>query len=166
MSLHTAIQRFSWRLSNGNFKPVAKDVECFNEIIEWINKEKETRLNHNRLFAKLYLERLAKEIVFCKSDYQEAQERLHRMLVIPLERYYESFSNEMKYNNISNYCESIGIDKPLVWMNEKNKTQALKELEPDVFKSIVSSEYWNLEKTTDRLNDLLTDALNKYSDLP
>ena len=63
MEFDKAVQRLKWRLSsNTSFKPNENDIQAFNCVIGWISSQKEISLLNDTLFAKLYIERLIKEI--------------------------------------------------------------------------------------------------------
>ena len=168
MTLNESIKRLRFTFSKGN-KPNQTDVEAFNTMLQWIGREKEEKVNSNRLFAKLYLERLAKEIVFLKGDYQSSMQRIESHLRMPLEMYYKRFSEEMKLNQLTVFSEMLGIqDKPISWMNTEKRAKA-KELLKDnhqEFLSVINSDFWSLDKTIPRLNDLITDVINSNENLP
>jgi len=49
------IQRLSWRLSSKKpFTPNQEDINALNEVIKWINREKEDRMHQNQHFGKIY----------------------------------------------------------------------------------------------------------------
>ena len=70
-----AINRLAYTISNGN-KPNATDVEALNQLIEYINKEKQRELNNNILFAKLYVNTFKNDLIKNKGDYKNTVQSL------------------------------------------------------------------------------------------
>ena len=64
-----AINRLAYTISKGN-KPNASDMEALNDIIDYVNKEKERELNNNRLFAKLYVNVFKNDLIRNNGDYK------------------------------------------------------------------------------------------------
>ena len=70
-----AINRLAYTISNGN-KPNATDVEALNQLIGYINKEKQRELNNNILFAKLYVNTFKNDLIKNKGDYKNTVQSL------------------------------------------------------------------------------------------
>lgn len=65
-----AINRLAYTISKGN-KPNANDVKALNEIIEYVNKEKERELDNNMLFAKLYVNAFKNSLIKNEGNYKD-----------------------------------------------------------------------------------------------
>jgi len=170
------IQRLSWRFSGGkSFEPNANDISALNEIITWINREKEERIKHNRHFAKIIVYCYINELNFYK-DNAFSERKIQEVLSKPLEYWYDKFSKEMNRKEFNDTVALLGIEDQ--W--EKNKNEAgvfdiemvrkdaksnldlIKENEEKLIKSLNGA--WGIEEITSKLNFFITELLNEHGD--
>ena len=88
-----AINRLAYTISNGN-KPNATDVEALNQLIGYINKEKQRELNNNILFAKLYVNTFKNDLIKNKGDYKNTVQSLKSTCRISFEDQLEGLVRE------------------------------------------------------------------------
>lgn len=87
MTIIQAIKRLSFTTSKGN-KCNDGDVDALNTIIEWVNKEKETRINENRYFGKLAIYTYLRELDYYE-DSNLAEVKINDILSRPLSYWYD-----------------------------------------------------------------------------
>ena len=150
------VDRFQWRFSkdeNGNFKqfkPNYKDVEAINNIFEWINRQKKETLKNNVLFAKLFIYFLNQNIRHYETTVLDEfpQKEITKILRTPLHLFYKAFYEDIKFNQI----------------NKLSKENTSEENDEIIKQHKELLESFTLKLVSDKLADLITEALNKYSD--
>lgn len=143
MTFDKAVQRLSWQFSRGvSFKPNQNDVDALNRIFEWITSQKEINLLNQQPFAKLYIERLVREIRENKSTVFNInmQKEVSRVLSMPIELFYEAFHSDLHNNQIRK-----------VLKDKLKKDVTFKDME----------SFYTLEFVTDKLNHMITESINK-----
>jgi len=55
MTIDKAINRIKWRIENGGWKSNETDVSAFNRIVDFVLEKKETQLQVNTLFTKVFI---------------------------------------------------------------------------------------------------------------
>ena len=136
-----AINRLAYTISNGN-KPNTSDVEALNQLIDYVNKEKERELNNNRLFAKLYVNVFKNDLIKNNGNYKAT------------------------VDSLKSTCR-IGLDEQLNGLvREANAIHLQNEME-NYTKDISNFEYpkHNEDKMKNRLKDLIGNLIEDYSKL-
>ena len=145
MTFDKSVQRLSWQFSRGtSFKPNQNDVDALNTIFEWITSQKEINLLNQQLFAKLYIERLVREIRENKSTVfnVDIQKEVSRVLSMPIELFYEAFHSDLHNNQVRKVLKD--------------------KLKEDITFEDMENKY-TLEIVTDKLNHMITEAINKFN---
>lgn len=146
-----ALNRLEYTISKGN-KPNETDVNAFNDIIRWNNLIEAKTVNNNKLFAKLYIIRLVKELRYYKGDVFNMSiinEFLNVELNKPLDLFYLAFHQDLIHRQLT-----ILLDK---WKNEgMSQEQLLKEQKE--FEEKYTQEYVN-----QKLNEMVNGALVNFS---
>lgn len=150
--IKSAASRLSWRFRKENdknipFTPNDTDVLSLNTLLEYINREKKQKLQHNVLFAKLFIYHLTAKIRENKTTIFDKiiQHDICRVLDYPLETFYEAFKNELYSNQIDEICTNL-----------KDK-ETKESITADDFK-----ELYTLEYITANLDLMITEALNRF----
>jgi hypothetical protein len=167
MTIEKAFQRLSWRFTNGKFEPNQLDIDALKFVGEWINRQKEESLNIHTIFAKLFVYTFIHEIAFYK-DLEFAQKKINEILENTCENLYADFGKRLNSLELDKYRKSIGItDKhPILMTKEENAKEEeiimthAKELEKYVI------GIWTQEKIEKSLNNNITEAINRYKNLP
>jgi len=136
-----AINRLAYTISNGN-KPNASDVEALNQLIDYVNKEKQRELNNNRLFAKLYVNVFKNDLIKNNGNYKAT------------------------VDSLKSTCR-IGLDEQLNGLvREANAIYLQNEIE-SYTKDISTFEYPKHDETKmkNRLKDLIGNLIEDYSKL-
>lgn len=178
MNLIKNIQRISWRLSSGKqFTPNDSDIDAFNEIITWINKEKEDRINQNRYFAKIVVYAYINELRFYKEN-SFSEKKLQEVLGKPLEFWYEEFKKEMNQKELNETLSFLGItdqwesnknesklfDINKIRQDAKNNEELIKEHKELLTKAVLG--VWDIEDISNKLNFYITELLTNYANKP
>lgn len=82
MTLKEALKRLRFTIAKGN-KPNQSDVEAFNFISEFLEKEQQKTIQDNLLFAKLYAFTLS-ELLNFYTDVDFANKEINRILSEPI----------------------------------------------------------------------------------
>lgn len=105
-----AINRLAYTISNGH-KPNASDVEALNQLIDYVNKEKQRELNNNRLFAKLYVNVFKNDLIKNNGNYKATVDSLKSTCRIDLDEQLNGLVREANaiylQNEMENYTKDI-----------------------------------------------------------
>ena len=104
-----AINRLAYTISNGN-KPNASDVEALNQLIDYVNKEKQRELNNNRLFAKLYVNVFKNDLIKNNGNYKATVDSLKSTCRIGLDEQLNGLVREANAIYLQNEIESYTKD--------------------------------------------------------
>lgn len=113
-----ALNRLIYTISKQN-KPNQTDVDALNEVIAYVNAEKERTLVNNRLYAKLFINSLRNDIIRSNGNYQLSIDSLRSIARISLDDQLSRLvtdsnqiflENEIK--NIENEDKMIDFDYP------------------------------------------------------
>lgn len=137
-----AINRLAYTISKGN-KPNANDVEALNELIEYVNKEKERELNNNILFAKLYVNVFKNDLIRNNGDYKATVDSLKSTCRIGLEEQLNGLVREANAIHLQN---------------------SVKDYEDDISKFEYPKH--NEKDMKNRLKDVIGNLIEDYSNLP
>lgn len=163
MTIEKSLQRLHWRISSDkSFKPNENDAQALNEIIEWVNSQKEKTLQENRLFAKLYVLYFGQLLGHYK-DIQMAQKELHRSLSDKLLNHVEWF--RMFFNQLTseNFNRSIGLsDKPWYFQSDEEKAREKEILQEHQEQFMKHINMWSIEKMSASLSNQITECINKF----
>lgn len=173
MNLLKAMNRLTYTVSNGH-KCNDADVDALNFVIDWINKEKEDRLNKNHHFAKLAMFVYNEFLVHYKGDNKICEKEIQQILKSPLEHFYSVFKSHMDHYSMEIFFESIGT-KP-AWFqegikvqdiidnskynNELFKDKEIQQLAVEHFKTNMYSD----QEVHEKLNHFLSEILHGYED--
>ena len=105
-----SINRLAYTISKGN-KPNASDMEALNEIIDYVNKEKERELRNNKLFAKLYVNAFKNSLINNNGNYKATVSTLKSVCRVGLEEQLDGMVREANaidlQNNIKEFEDDI-----------------------------------------------------------
>lgn len=157
MNIKKAIQHFEWKLSN-HWKPTAKDIEAFNEIVKFSKNTLENNFNNNLFAAKLYVIYYGELLKYYQSTVFSSipQKELHMELDKSFDRVVKDFID--KHHDIEMALQ-IPLEyrylhpKETKWVDFVNKTGFK-------FKKIDKMEYQEAETNLVNLFNL---AFTKYS---
>lgn len=121
MKLKQAFDRLKFTISKQN-KPNEKDIEAFNKLAEYFDKQNKDVIQENLLFAKLYAFVLS-EFTNHYTEVDRANKEINKILSEPLDLRIEYLLLKVKEMEIRNYFERKRILDPFL----KDKT--VKELE-------------------------------------
>ncbi len=144
MTLEKSIERISWQFSRGvSFKPNDADVISWNNIIQWIASQKQVTMSNQQLFAKLYIEKLVREIRESKSTVfdNDIQKEVSRVLSMPIELFYKAFHSDLHNNQIKKVLKD--------------------KLKEDVTFEDMENKY-TLDFVTNKLNEMITESINEF----
>lgn len=144
MKIDKAINRFTWRLTEGGFKGNQTDEDAINTIIEFVNESRKETLNENQLLAKLFIEvwkrtlKIQKKRVFDK----EATRWILEAFEFSIQQHIEMFTKELNEQEIDFKLNDLGINNsqhPLVFKTnhpkeQKKEVDLLVKNHQDVFK--------------------------------
>lgn len=167
MTIEKSIQRLIWRFTNGKFEPNQNDKESLKFICEWINREKEQRINQNRYFAKIIIYCFIHELNFY-NDKHFSERKIQEILELPLEHWYSEFREHINRHELNIAFNKMGIEYPY---SDKNEVEQKISLNKQKFKeneeyAIKSLDKYSQEQVTKRLNIFITELLNKYGNMP
>ena len=165
LTIEKAMNRLFWRFGNGQFKPNQADLDSLTFMAEWINREKKRELEENTIFGKMYVYCFMHEMDFYK-DLKYSQMKLNEMLNKPLEYHYMTFRERLNFMELNKKKFDLGLSDSL-GINSEN-TQKENEIISKNQKSL--SKYvlglWNEEQVKQALNNQITEAINRYKNLP
>ena len=130
MNINKAIAHFEWKLTN-HWKPTPKDLEAYNSMVEYVDKNNKQQLNDNQLFAKLYITYYGELLKYYKASIfdKEPQKDLHKTLDTPLETIIDTFRATLKDIEIANTFEVNGsIRHPLEWSEQDKANIKMKKV--------------------------------------
>lgn len=174
MNLIQAIKRLSFTISNGN-KSNDVDVDALNIIIEWVNKEKEKRINENRYFGKLVIYTYLRELDYFQ-DANLAERKIHDILQKPLEYWYDRIRLNFIMRELEITYGILGFENTSeIW--DKNKddegyfdmhqirvdahnSHKLIEENKDVIEETLRS--WSQNEINAKMNIFITELLTEY----
>jgi len=170
-----------------NFKPSINDFNDLKTILGYINRQEKINLENNVLFAKLFIYELTMEI----RSYQTTVlnpfplKKLSAIMQKPLPLFYDAFYRDLLDNQLNKLVEFDFINKQIeedIKNAEENypdyegittKEDYIKHKQSKIIteeqKHEVLKEYEQLKKTftleyvTDKLNDTITESVNKFS---
>jgi len=160
-TIEKAINRLFWRFQNGKFEPNVNDIAALTFLAEWVNREKKKELVENTIFGKIYTYCFMREIEVTK-DLKHSQQTLNELLKIPLELQYETFRRNLNHIECNKFRKSIGLCDFME--NREEEQKLINENKEDVekyFKGI-----WSFDQIKQALNNQITEAINRYKNLP
>lgn len=154
MNINESIRRIKFTVENGN-RPNDTDIKAFNEIVDWVERQRAETVNKNHLFAKLYIYYLNQFIdKFESTVFSEIPEgELHKKLSMPIQNYFQAFTNSLNDSNRYRILRSKGVEfgkHP----NETDKKGNGVELKD--FKDV-----WDVDTVEKKLTEMIVEALNK-----
>jgi hypothetical protein len=156
------IDRLKYTFTKGN-KPNATDIEALNNIIKYVNAEKERELKNNHLFAKLFLNDFKNDFIKNEGNYQYNIDMVRMVLKKPLESHYDNVWSEMNTIEYMIFAKSKGLTftHPALADEEENERQSelLKIHEKELIQHFAQ---FKKEEVYKRLNNLLNDLIEDY----
>lgn len=166
LNLENAIQRMYWRLSNGKYEPNQNDKETLDFVVDWINRQKEETLREQQLFAKMYIHAFLIETLHFK-DIEFGQKSVNELCQKPLSHFIDRFHQNFNNMLFMQYCFTNGIDTKAVSLQSDDEiSQIKKKMEDDKGFQAFTAGRWPIEKIESSLKNQVTEAINRYKDLP
>lgn len=170
------INRLVWRFSQGKqFIPNQNDIDALNEVIKWVNHEREKRLSNNHHFAKLFMF-LYNEWTIKYENPDFPQSVICKILEKPLSYYYLEYRDTVNRQWFLDWCDNIGLNDSLNIKNEHKDftvddirrmtwedNKILKNVSNDEF--LKNLERYSKEEVFEKLNTILSEALHRYEDV-
>ena len=157
-----SLNRLIYTITKGN-KPNGTDVQALNEIIQYVNQEKQRQLENNNLFAKLFISTFKNELLQREGKYQLILDSIRIVLKIPLEEHYNALHEEMNYIELMKFAKSKGISMkhPALRTPEETKkdSELLKTYELDLINHL---DHFKKEAVYSRTNKLLNNLIEDY----
>ena len=135
-----ALSRLIYTISNQN-KPNQADADALNEVIAYVNAEKERTLVNNRLFAKLYINALRNDIIKSNGNYQLAIDSLRSVSQISLEDQLSRLVTDSNQIFLENEIKHI-----------ENETEMIDFTYPK----------YDADKMKDKIKQLITNLIEDY----
>lgn len=164
MNIQKAFQRLKWRFSNGKFEPNENDADALKFIADWIVREKEAELQRQTIFAKMYVYSFIHELHFYK-DLKFAQKKLHEVLSQPLDYHYSEFLKKLNDFELESFMKSNGLNKDWIDPDKQQAQQTTISEQQEELKKLVLGR-WSKEQVDASLNNQITEAINRYKNLP
>jgi hypothetical protein len=148
MNIKKAIEHFEWKLSN-HWKPTAKDIEAFNEIVKFSKNTLENNFNNNLFAAKLYVIYYGELLKYYESTVFDdiPQKELHKQL--------DKSFNEI----VSDFIDKHHDIEMALQIPKEKRYKHPKETKLE-FKKLDKMQY---EETETNLVNLFNLAFSKYS---
>lgn len=178
MNLIQAIKRLSFTTSNGN-KANDSDVDALNVIIQWINNEKEKRINENRYFGKMVIYTYLRELDHFQ-DSNLAERKIHDILERPLEYWYDRIRLNFIMRELEITYGVLGFENTAeIWDKHKGNNsyfnmdsirtdvlesnEVLKKNKDELIKSLLT---WPQKEINAKMNLFITELLNEHGNKP
>ena len=178
MTIIQAIKRLSFTTSNGN-KCNDGDVDALNTIIEWVNKEKETRINDNKYFGKLVIYTLLRELDYFE-DINLAERKVNDILERSLAYWYDRIRLNFVTRELELTYKILGIENVAeVWDKHKgidgyfdmdmirydaHESEVLiKNHKEEIIKSLLT---WPQQEINAKFNVFISELLTEHGNKP
>ena len=150
-----AISHFKWRFQNG-WKPTQRDVEAYNQIVEFTEKKHAEQFVNQQLFAKLYIKYYGEIIKYYKASVfdKEPQKEINRILDTPIEQLIQEFCKTVKEVEQGIKLDASGLDY-VKQLNMTDEERAAIQLD-------AKAEGITEEEATTNLTAMINFALNNY----
>lgn len=168
MNIAKAINRLNWRMTNSKFTPNENDKQAIDFLTEWVNNQKAKNFKSHKLFIKMFMYGFYYELAYWK-DLETAQRLLLEQLEKPVEYHYERFYDLLKTLELEAFKRKIGYcNKMIEFMSdeEEQKNNDLVKMYKNEFINHQTGKVIEIEEVFAGLNNLLTEAINKFSKLP
>ena len=149
MTINKAIQHFQFKFKN-NWNPTEKDIEAYNQIVEFTEAKLKQQYNENQLFAKLYISFYGELIKYYDTTVFDnvPQKALHKILDTPIETIIQKFLDKANLQEQTiEHRKANGIKHPRIVSTE--------DIELD-------AEAMTYQETEDNLTAMINMALTKY----
>ena len=149
MTIKKALEHFEWKLSN-KWQPTEKDIEAYNEIVEFTEKQLKQQYNDNQLFAKLYISFYGELIKYYDTTVFDnvPQKALHKILDTPIENLIQKFLDKVNLQEQTiEHRKAKGINHPRIVSTEDI------ELDPEAM---------TYQEAEDNLTAMINMALTKF----
>lgn len=150
MTIKKALEHFEWKLSN-SWKPTTKDIEAYNEIVEFTETKLKQQYNDNQLFAKLYITFYGELLKYYNASVFDniPQKAIHKILDTPIEVI------------ITKFVEKAKLIEQTKEHTDKNGFKHPKLVDTSDIK--IDADSMTYEEAEDNLTALINMALNKYT---
>jgi len=148
-TINKAIKHFEWKLTK-HWKPTDKDLEAYNEIVEFTEAKLKQQYNDNQLFAKLYISFYGELIKYYDTTVFDntPQKALHKILDTPIENLIQKFLDKVNLQEQTlQHRKTNGIKHPRIVSTEDIDLDA---------------EAMTYQETEDNLTAMINMALTKY----
>lgn len=178
MNIKSAFDRLAWRFSSGKaFTPNENDLEALKFIAEWINREKQERVEQNRHFAKMVCSYYGELLISNGWDMDKAEKTIQQILERPLEEWYTKLAMHLNTVAWVEAKDIIGIvdeyehgrtsdGRMTAEQRANNRKHNIKALEDSGDMILKAVTTWNGQQVTDKLNYFISELLNKYGNTP
>ena len=149
MTINKAIQHFQFKFKN-NWNPTEKDIEAYNQIVEFTEAKLKQQYNENQLFAKLYISFYGELIKYYDTTVFDntPQKALHKILDTPIETIIQKFLDKANLQEQTiEHRKTNGIKHPRIVSTEDIDLDA---------------EAMTYKEAEDNLNAMINMALTKY----
>ena len=149
MTIKKALEHFEWKLSN-KWNPTTKDVEAYNEIIQFTEDKLQDQYKDNQLFAKLYITFYGELLKYYNATVldKEPQKALHKILDTSIE------------SIIHKFLAKANLQEQTVEHSTKNGFKHPKQVDTsDIKPDEVAMTYQEAE---DNLTAMINMALTKF----
>ena len=177
-TLLKSIQKLSWRFSaNKAFLPTQDDISSLNEIISWINREKEERAATNQHFGKIVSWAYLNLLRNYNGDKALAEKEIVAIFEMPLVHHYEMIRMQMDAFKDRDAFDVLGItdafqvnkredgyryldDIRVKHTDNKNLTKEHIDILTEAVKPL------EFKYVADNMQFFVTELLNRYADKP
>lgn len=149
MTIKKALEHFEWKLSN-SWTPTKKDIEAYNEIVEFTQTKLKQQYNDNQLFAKLYISFYGELLKYYDTTVFDSvpQNSLHKILDTPIETIIQKFLDKANLQEQTiEHRKANGIKHPRIVSTE--------DIKPD-------AEAMTYKEAEHNLTAMINMALTKY----
>ena len=168
MSVEKSLQRIHWRFSPNEkgvtmqFKPNQNDADALNDVIEYIEREKNKSLLKHQLFAKLYVVMLG-EFLNYYHDINIASKNIHKILRDPMEFHSAKFRDFFNIVACEKAHKEMGLTmKPWYLRTKEENEIEEKILEQNSAKFLEFLNKWSQDEINEILESQITNAINLY----
>jgi len=169
------IKNISWRFTGKkSFTPTKEDIVSLNEIIKWINNEKETRMHVNHHFGKIVSWVFLNLLRHNGGDKTFVENEIVKIFEMPLPEHYEAIRLQIEAFKDREAFDVLGITDPYqiekredgyrhiddVRVKHLENKDLIKEHEELLLQAIKPIEF---KYVADNMQYFITELLNRYA---
>ena len=156
-----------------SFRPSRYDIRCLNSIIEWRERDRKKQTGQNILFAKLYVYLFYQLTIYLKTNnMHDVAKWMGRIFNKPYSLLVQEFMMFADTYKEDLMLKEMGVPEmsshiPALCSDEENETlrKSLEKLTPDKMEALLNTK-WKYEDAIDFFDELISNALNVYSNAP